>query len=300
MSDTEREIFDAALSDDPIEQVTETPASEPAAEATEAAAVTDNTDNRDPATGRFTPKGKDAPQEQPAATAQTEQATPAQTQRPTEQDHRVPLRELLDERERRQDLQRQLNHAAAQLRQRTEQPKEAPDPFADPNAFLDHRLNPLKQELGSQVEQVRDGFSKLMAIEKHGEEAVTTAFAELSRQMESGGGQYDYARIMRSQHPYGELVKWHNTFQTQQKIGGDLDGFLAKREEELLNDDGFMAKVAERLRAKASGQPAANGSRPATTVQLPPSLNKVAAAASRTSDDDNDMSDAGLFRQALR
>ena len=295
IQETQTEIFRDALAETP-------PADEPAV-VEEGAAETPQEAGEQPrdAQGRFAPKDATSPPQ--AAPTQAQPGKPGAPPAPaeaTQQDHRVPLRELLDERERRQELQRQLAHLQSQMQQaqRQQQPAEKPDFYADPDAYLSHTLNPLRQEIGSQIGEMREGFSRMMAIEKHGEETVSSAFAELERQMAVGQGQYDYARIMRSQHPFGELVRWHKNYQTQSKIGGDLDGFLKKREDELLNDPQFMQRVAEKLRAGNGSTPASG--RSAGNVQLPPSLNKMTSAAPRTAgEDDLDVSDSGLFRHAL-
>ena len=90
-------------------------------------------------------------------------------------------------------------------------------------------------------------------------------------------------------------MRWHRQQRLYETTGGDLEGYLTKRQEELLNDPAFLAKAADKIRAGAGVQ-----SRPTANVtQLPPSLNKIASAAP-TSDDGDDLSDAGLLKSALR
>lgn len=258
----------------------------------------------DPATGKFAPKAKDA------EAAPTQQPSTEQAPKTDDEGAQVPswrLRELREQREaaekRAQDkerenleLQTHLRSLDARLRQLTDTPKEPPDFYADPAAFVDDRLNPARQELGQQLGQMKEGFSKLIAIDKFGEEAVTAAYSELEKQMREGSGQPDYARIMRSAHPYGELVKWHKSQVARQTVGDDPAAWFEKQLEERLKDPTYQGKVLERIRGTANTQP--NGSAP--RVQLPPSLNKVAAAARVTGEDDGDLSDASLYRHATR
>lgn len=301
LRETQDEIFRDALADEPPAETEPAPAAAEAAPEGQPA-----TEEPGPARddkGRFAAK-----QEKPAepAAAPTQAAT-APAEKATGQDHRVPLRELLDEREKRQryeaqtaQLERQIAQLSEQVRRATEKPAEKPDFYADPDAYLQQSIQPLRQQFDQQLGQVVEGFSKRMAVIEHGEEKVNSAFAELERQMQSGQSHEDYAKIMRSQHPFGELVSWHKRQETMSKIGGDLDGFLKKREEELLNDPAFMQKIAEKLRAQSSGGTAPQGGKPSPNVQLPPSLSRVTSAAPRTAgDDDMDVSDSGLFRHAL-
>lgn len=251
--------------------------------------------------GRFAPKPTDAaPTQQPA-----EQTEPPKTEDEGAQVPSWRLREIREQREaaeqRAQRLEREFTDSQARMRQLeahirqlTEKPKEPPDFYADPAAFVDDRLNPARQELGKELGQMKEGFSKLIAVDKFGEEAVMAAYNELEQQMRTGSGQYDYARIMRSPHPYGELVKWHKQHVAKQTVGDDPSAWFEKQLEERLKDPTYQGKVLERIRGTTS----TNGSSP--KVQLPPSLNKVAAAARASGDDDGDLSDASLFRHATR
>ena len=298
---SDADLYQSAVADEPVDQgITET---EPKAEP----------EHKADATGRLhAPDGKFAPKTQ-ADAAPTQQPSTEQMQPPKTDDEgaQVPswrLRELREQREaaekRAQDkerenleLQTHLRSLDARLRQLTETPKEPPDFYADPAAFVDDRLNPTKQQFGQELGQVKEGFSKLIAIDKFGEEAVTAAYSELEKQMREGSGQPDYARIMRSAHPYGELVKWHKSHMARQTVGDDPSAWFDKQFEEKLKDPTFQGKVLERIRGTANGA-LQNGSAP--KVQLPPSLNKVASAARVTGEDDGDLSDASLYRHATR
>lgn len=295
---SDADLYSAATADEPVDQGTEPEKVEP--------------EHKADATGRLhAPDGKFAPKTQAdAAPTQQQPAEQAKTE-PTDEGAQVPswrLRELREQREaaerRAQDkerenleLQTHLRSMDARLRQLTETPKEPPDFYADPAAFVDDRLNPARQELGQQLGQMKEGFSKLIAIDKFGEEAVTAAYSELEKQMREGSGQPDYARIMRSAHPYGELVKWHKSHVAKQTVGDDPSAWFEKQLEERLKDPTYQGKVLERIRGTANGTPQ-NGSAP--KVVLPPSLNKVASAARVTGEDDGDLSDASLYRHATR
>lgn len=296
---SDADLYQSAVADEPVDQGTETPPERVEPE------------HKADATGRLhAPDGKFAPKTQ-ADAAPTQQPSTEQAPKTDDEGAQVPswrLRELREQREaaerRAQDkerenleLQTHLRSMDARLRQLTETPKEPPDFYADPAAFVDDRLNPARQELGQQLGQMKEGFSKLIAIDKFGEEAVTAAYSELEKQMREGSGQPDYARIMRSAHPYGELVKWHKSHVAKQTVGDDPSAWFEKQLEERLKDPTYQGKVLERIRGTANGTPQ-NGSAP--KVVLPPSLNKVASAARVTGEDDGDLSDASLYRHATR
>lgn len=80
----------------------------------------------------------------------------------------APLTALLDEREKRQDAQRQLEAVQRQLAemQKQQQPQERPDFYENPD-----------QAVGAQVYQARLEQSRFFATEKYGEELVNEAYA---------------------------------------------------------------------------------------------------------------------------
>lgn len=294
---SDADLYQSAVADEPVDQGTTE--AEPKAEP----------EHKADATGRLhAPDGKFAPKTQADAAPTQQQTEQVKTDDEGAQVPSWRLRELREQREaaekRVQDkerenleLQTHLRSLDARLRQLTDTPKEPPDFYADPAAFVDDRLNPARQELGQQLGQMKEGFSKLIAIDKFGEEAVTAAYSELEKQMREGSGQPDYARIMRSAHPYGELVKWHKSQVARQTVGDDPAAWFEKQLEERLKDPTYQGKVLERIRGTANGAPQ-NGSAP--KVVLPPSLNRVASAARVTGEDDGDLSDASLYRHATR
>lgn len=300
------ELFQGAIAAEP--PAPETPAAE--APQGEASQVTEG-QPRDPETGQFAPKDQvkadAAPTQQQPETKPDKPAEPAKPQ--DQQDAQIPswrARELREQREAEQKraddavrenqaLRQQMAQVNARLNELTQKPKEAPDLFVDPDAYIGNRVEPIRQQVGQELGLMREGFSRIMAIEKHGEEAVQSAYDELDRQMKTGTARYDFARIMQSPHPFGELVKWHKQQQNRQMVGDDPNAWFEKTLEERMKDPAQQAKMLERIRGTVSNPP--NGKAP--VVQLPPSLNRVASAAP-ASDDNADDSDAGLYRYATR
>lgn len=95
-------------------------------------------------------------------------------------------------------------------------------------------------------------------------------------------------------------MQWHRQRSIMEKVGGDFDGYMKKREEELLKDPEFRKRFADLLRAEQTSSTNQTG-RPAPMVQMPPSLSKVSGAAPKGADDVTDVSDGeALFRYATR
>jgi hypothetical protein len=112
------------------------------------------------------------------------------------------------------------------------EPQPAPDIFENPEAFVQRQTQPLYQALQEQREQV----SQMMAVEKFGQEAVAAAYAELEKRFgqDPQAAQADHVRIMRSPHPFGALVQWHQRQQALAEIGDDPAAYKAKVEAEIM------------------------------------------------------------------
>lgn len=122
----------------------------------------------------------------------------------------------------------------SEVLQRLPQPQQAPAPdfFENPAAFVQQHTAPLEQQMQAQREQ----FSRMMAEDKFGAEAVQTAYAELEKRAKSDpqGSYADYVRVMQSPHPYAALVQWHKQQQVMAEIGTDPVAYREKVKAELL------------------------------------------------------------------
>jgi hypothetical protein len=309
----DRDLLSDALKSEP-------PAAPAPAEGTQPEAQPGSTAQPRDEAGRFAPKTEAAPeppksqaQEQPQVAQPSQAPSPADNVQP--QDHRVPLRELLDEREKRQQaaadaatLRQQveyMSHLLGQMQQpqppRPGQPQQAEpvDIFSNPDAYLDQRINPYVKQFSDALMQIKEGNSRIMAIEKYGQEAVDTAYAEIAKLRMSGQGLHDYERIMASPHPYGELVQWHKERNNLKMVGSDPNAWLEQQIAERLKDPTFRAKAIELERAQQQ-QPSNGSGRPAAqNIQLPPSLSKTPAAMGVMEDEATDQSDAALLKWAL-
>lgn len=166
------------------------------------------------------------------------------------------------------------------------------DFWEDPNAFVQGALSPVQQQLQQQREQ----FSKMLAMQSHGKETVDNAFKAFVEAAQANPGAYagEYQAMMKSEHPYDALVQWHKRQETLKTVGNDPNAWLEAELEKRLSDPSYQAKVMERIRATA-----ANGTTRSNPVtQLPPSLNRLPAGGNVA--EESDASDAALFSFATR
>lgn len=295
---TDKELFDQALTD-PVETKAETTEVKPE----------ETTEQPRDEHGRFAAKTEAAaevkeqgppkiePQPEPQKTAEPAKAEPDQ--------HRVPLSELLNEREKRQrfehengQLRQQVQQIQQWIQQQTQpkaQPQEPANLFEHPNEYLQEWIAPQRQEFAVALLQIKDGLSKEMAITQFGEKAIAEALADLGNHPQ---GQHEWERILASPHPYGELVKWHKSVLTQREVGADPSAWFQKKLDEKMKDPAFQAQVLELARQQTQQQQQVPG-RPASppNIQLPPSLSSIPAAAGRV-EEQGDLSDQSLYRHA--
>jgi len=283
MDTNDKELFDSALTDEPIEQVTadETVAEQP---------VNDGQPRDDQ--GRFATKA-----EEPAA-------QPVATEPQGKDEAFVPswrLRELREEREAaieranrlEENYQRQLRELQARLPK--PEPQKAPDVFEDPNGFLQHGVQQAVDPISQQVSKLTEFYSRKDAIREHGEDKVKAAYLALDQAANSGDAEARavVARVKQSMDPFGDMVVWHSKQSVFQQIGNDPNAWFEKELEKRLADPQFASAQLQRIQAGVRQQPQNN------TIKLPPSIGKVPSSQS-ASDDGGDLSDGSLFAHAMR
>lgn len=158
-----------------------------------------------------------------------------------------------------------------------------PDWYTEPDKAFEARLNaslkPIQERLesaGASPRQAIESTSRMIAIDRHGQEAVQTAFQAADEAMRSNPATRAalQARFNASDHPFGELVKWHKEQAALSRVGDDPDAYIE-------------AEVQRRL-AEASGQelqpggqnpPAAPAPRPAMPTNFATARNAGARTA---------------------
>lgn len=276
----EQDIFDSAIE------------AEESVKPTQVSETNDEADNQEQA-AQQPPEGQDEPGKVAGDAAQQ------QDQQPPQQPHFVPLKELLDTRERaqaaereREELKRQIDTLTRQRQTEQQKPPELPDIFEKPEDFVstltqtfEQRLATMQLETNLQIAEVRHG------------ETFTKAWDAFLGAVGTGQNPALYHQIMRSADPGGEMVKWFKREQVVREIGEDPTAYRTKLENDLLNDPAFMAKVLEKARGQAGGASQQNGSRPNTVTRLP-SLNRQTSAAPAQEADDGDDSEEAIFSAA--
>lgn len=286
----EQDIFDEALQD-----------VDPKAPAAEAPVVAEDETPPAPPAATEPPEGQDEPPGAAPSAAQ-EQPKPA-----LPREALGLLKELQEERFARQEAQRKAEEyqravenfqRQQQAAQRAEQqkPAEPPDQFADPAGYNNYWLQREQQLVQTLQERAR--MEKLEeslddAAEQHGK-----AFEEAYQAVLSARDPALVAKLTASPRRAGKaIMEWHRQQEVLRTVGNDPAAYRAKLQDELLNDQAFVAKVIERVRAQP-GQPAPQ-SRPQNVTRLPPSMNRVAAAAP-AAEGDEDGSEEAIFAEAER
>src|SRR5262245_26142025 len=307
---TDRQLFESALSDpapQPEPQPEPQPApSEPTAEPPQQPQQEPQQAGAQPRNerGQFAPRQQAQPPQQPRP---PQQPQPGQPQAP----HHVPLRELLDERERRYRIQAehdQMRRAWDQLQQQqyqaalAAQQQAMPQTIYDnPDAYLHYNvMQPLRNEGHMAMMQIKDGLSREMANAQFGEQNVGQALQALASIRHTPDGNHLFNQIMSSGHPYGALVRWFHNARAQQAIGPDPNAWVQRQRQAWLDDEQMQAEAAKRYYARQQQQRPQQGQRPGgPNVQLPPSLSSLPASSGRA-DAVGDLSDQSLFNFAIR
>lgn len=275
---SDSELFDQAIAKEPITEAA------PKEETTEAKAERDRDEK-----GRF--KAKDDGGETPPAAAE---ATPPVVEQPKEEkpDHRIPLTELLNEREKRQNAEREREATRQQLwqlqqqLQQAQQPKPEPiDIFADPDAYKHH----VEQSMEQRLRAMEGNFSLRLAAYKHGD-TFHEAWGEMISRTQMGDDSLRQ-QVIASPDPGETLVQLYQREKVVKEVGTDPTAYRSKLLDDALKDPQFLARALEAAKGVASTQPTQK-------IDLPPSLNKVAAAAS--AHDLDDASDRGMYSFATR
>jgi hypothetical protein len=199
-----------------------------------------------------TPEPEQAPD--PQATGETDAGTPPAVE---EKDQRIPITALLDEREKRQRLEREAEDAKREierLRQQfaaMQQPQKAPDFFEKPEDAIRHYVAPVAQQvMGVKLEQ-----SRFLAERDFGADVVeeATAFFDANPQLS--------AQFLNKPSPFHAAVEFYKRAKVMNQIEGDPEDWINKQVE---------ARLQERLATVQTS--------PAKPAAPPPSLARAPAA----------------------
>lgn len=241
--------------------------------------------------GRFAPKADEPAPIDPPADAIIPQDEP-------HNQGNIPPARLKAEAEKRREAEADaaaLRREIAELRgmvTATRQPAAQPQQEAapatlwdDPDAYLKSQIDPLQTALLTQKAE----FSKMIAVEKHGEEVFNAAESALEQAAPTPEGQAFIQKLRASAHPAEDLIKWHKQQQSIARVGNDPDAWLNAEIEKRMNDPAFLAQAVERARTGA----ASNTNRSTPLTNIPPRISHIPAGGNAAPAGDE--SDGALF-----
>jgi hypothetical protein len=220
------------------------------------------------------PVDEPAPAPAPADAGAAEPAPqPSDTAPGEPQDRGVPLGEYLREREERQNYQRQLEAYRAR-----EKPAPKPDPFIDPQGFVNAQLRAQMDPVLRQLSVAIAHNNKSTAASVHGAELTEHAQAEFDKAL-PGLDPAERNRVMGSPNPFLAAVDWLKQKELLAEVGGDAKAYRERILNEALSDPEFLGRASEAARSFAAGN-VRPLSRASTKPQALPSLNRSGSAAS--------------------
>lgn len=217
----------------------------------------------EPAQAATPPEPQPASQEQ--AGAQAEQANGRE--RDPETGKFVPPG-LLEERKKRQTLERELQELRAQQAQRQQPQQEQPEYSFDddPANYLRHQIQTTQEaQLDTQL-----NISEMIARSQKGDEAVDAALSDWEEFQKANGAVAHgiWQQFMQARHPYDSLLKWHNQHKIISEIGSDPEAWRNAERERI------RAELMQGQNAPAVAQTSAPSQQPP-----PPSLASAPSAA---------------------
>jgi hypothetical protein len=270
---TDQELFESAIANEPVQEVSAEPAVQPEA-APEVA--------RDEQ-GRFAPR----------EAAEDKAEEPAAATEPEKQDGRVPSGLLREEKENRRRLEAELAELRGQMKafQQFQQPRPAepaPQPpvdvWSDPDAWAEQRVKSTVDPVMQQMRTVLMHNAKLVASSIHGADKIGVAEQAFNEAAQRGAiDPVEYQRVQNDPNPFDAAVRWHERQTLLSEIGDDRQA--------------YERKIIEKYLASQNQQPApaAQPQAPGSVVRLPPSLNRATSAASPNGAGADAVSDAALF-----
>jgi len=264
----EQSLFDAAVSDEPVEvEVREVPEAEPEPEAGQ-------------------------PRDEHGKFAKVEEEKPVlEAEKPAVDDNapQVPswrVREINDEKRALADKVAALE--AERLNWQRQQEKPAPkveatkpDPLLDPEGYEKYLETKFEERL------LNDRREASLA---NAHRTYKTEFEEAYAAAQKHVDPALVARMQQSRDPGETLMEWHRELKTRAEVGSDLNAYKQRLREEALKDPEFRKAAMEAWRSETP----ANGR---SRVELPPSLNGASRSNALLRSAGDDVSDHELFEQ---
>lgn len=285
--DTGKEMFDSAWSDEPEAEV----APEGAAEAEQAAEA-------QPPEQEAEPPLEAEQAEIEAVEGEGEQPQEAEQQKRTP---RVPLPELMSERDKRATAEAERNMLQKELeglRKRVDElsrPQQAQEqPGQDQEQGFWDNPEGYMQRMHEQVQREtrqRDFEWAMRLGETRYPDEFKEAYAFVDKQVDIDPSIR--VKLVTSQDPAETIIQTYRQHKVAEEVGDPT-----QYREKLLSDPEFLAKAVEAAQAQARQQQSQPG-QSAPNVQIPPSLSRTTGAAHQGDPDERPMSGPELFQDAF-
>lgn len=117
-----------------------------------------------------------------------------------------------------------------------QQPQPAPDFFADPDAAMNHRLEPLQQRFEKTISGLALRASRAEALAEYGKEAVADLERAIGEAIAANDPEVFKLRqdMLASDHPVGVAMEWHNRRRVLSEVGTDPAAYREKLKAEIL------------------------------------------------------------------
>lgn len=178
----------------------------------------------------------------------------------------IPIAAVLDEREKRQKFERELEEYKRREAEAQRKPPQPLDPIADPEAF--------ERQLNERIEKVRwdaiTNASLVAAVRHHGQEKVKAAEEWLQQELQQNPALWQ--TIQRQPDPYDFVVSQHQRTLRLQKIGDEDPEAWAQK----------WAEANGYVKANQQQPQVAGGAAPSPQPTLPrPSLASATSAGGK-------------------
>ena len=242
----------------------------------------------EPAPADHAPAPQAEPQPAPPQSADPPPVTPAPEQ-PQPQDAEWRMKALLDERDKRQALERRLEERERKLQEyeARQTPQPELDPITDPEGWKQSIVAQTRREIQNSM----FAQSEVFAAQQHGQETVTAAMQWLGSQLQQDPSLW--SKIEGNPHPADFVVKLHKRSQSYAKLG-DKDPEDFAREWALANRETLLQQFAQ------PGAPAGSPSPQSPRAPLPRPSIASAPAAAPTPKSDVMQNEAELFSDVFR
>ena len=177
--------------------------------------------------GRFAKTEAESSEEAEEPVEETQEEETEEEEPEDKGKHRIPLSELLNERERRQNEQRRAEQLQQQLEQMQrqfqamQQPRQqVPDQFADPdgyNAYWENRFQQQQVAFQTMMQNARAEDSLARAHERYGEDFEKGYEEILDRA--TNGDRTAAQIVVNSPNPGEAIVNWYKRESVLQQVG---------------------------------------------------------------------------------